>query len=104
MLNGKVCLSEAVRVVLVEEDAAWKAEFEEYGYDTDMWATYGEFDEEWRTDVFTIEVFEDETFGFICGNASDRRVYGFTVDVYKAEEEDGSFSFWVTNEDYATIG
>ena len=104
MLNGKVCLSEAVRVVLVEEDAEWKAEFEEYGYDTDMWATYGEFDEEWRTDVFTIEVFEDETFGFICGNASDRRVYGFTVDVYKAEEEDGSFSFWVTNEDYATIG
>ena len=104
MLNGKVCLSEAVRVVWVEEDAQWKAEFEEYGYDTDMWATYGEFDEEWRTDVFTVEVFEDETFGFICGNESDRRVYGFTVDVYKAEEEDGSYSFWVTNEDYATIG
>ena len=104
MLNGRVCLSEAVRVILVEEDAQWKAEFEEYGYDTDMWATYGEFDEEWRTDVFTIEVFEDETFGFICGNASDRRVYGFTVDVYKAKEEDGSFSFWITNEDYATIG
>ena len=68
MLNGRVCLSEAVRVVLVEEDAQWKAEFEAYGYDTDMWATYGEFDEEWREDVFTVEVFEDETFGFICGN------------------------------------
>jgi len=49
-------------------------------------------------------VLEDETFGFMCGNTSDRRCYGFTVDVYKAEEADGSFSFWVTNEDYATIG
>ena len=104
MLNGKVCLSEAVRVVLVEEDAEWKREFEAYGYDTNMWATYGEWDEEWREDVFTVEVFEDETFGFICGNEHDRRVYGFTVDVYKAEEADGSFSFWITNEDYATIG
>jgi len=106
MLNGKVCLSEAVRVVWVEEDAEWKAEFEEYGYETDMWATYyGADDEEvWREDVFTVEVLEDETFGFMCGNTSDRRCYGFTVDVYKAEEADGSFSFWVTNEDYATIG
>ncbi len=104
MLNGKVCLMEEVWVTWVEEVGRWKAEFEEYGYDTDMWATYAEFDEEWREDVYTIEVFEDETFGFICGNESDRRVYGFTVDVYKAEEEDGSFSFWVTNEDYATIG
>ena len=106
MLNGKVCLSEAVRVVWVEEDAEWKAEFEEYGYETDMWATYyGADDEEvWCEDVFTVEVLEDETFGFMCGNTSDRRCYGFTVDVYKAEEADGSFSFWVTNEDYATIG
>ena len=106
MLNGKVCLSEAVRVVWVEEDAEWKAEFEEYGYETDMWATYyGADDEEvWREDVFTVEVLEDETFGFMCGNTSDRRCYGFTVDVYKAEEADGSFSFWITNEDYATIG
>ena len=106
MLNGKVCLSEAVRVVWVEEDAEWKAEFEEYGYDTDMWATYyGADDEEvWRDNVYTVEVLEDETFGFMCGNTSDRRCYGFTVDVYKAEEADGSFSFWVTNEDYATIG
>ena len=106
MLNGKVCLSEAVRVVWVEEDAEWKAEFEEYGYETDMWATYyGADDEEvWRDNVFTVEVLEDETFGFMCGNTSDRRCYGFTVDVYKAEEADGSFSFWVTNEDYATIG
>ena len=98
-------LDSAVRVVLVENDAEWKAEFEEYGYDTDMWATYYTNDEEeWRTDVFTVEVFEDETYGFMCGNASDRRCFGFTVDVYKAEEADGSFSFWVTNEDYATIG
>ena len=105
MLNGKVCLSEAVRVVWVEEDAEWKAEFEAYGYGTDMWATYYADDEEvWREDVFTVEVLEDETFGFMCGNTSDRRCYGFTVDVYKAEEADGSFSFWITNEDYATIG
>ena len=96
MQNTLTTLEEAVRVIWVEEDAEWKAEFEAYGYDTDMWATYGEFDEEWREDVYTIEVFEDETFGFICGNESDRRVYGFTVDVYKAEEADGNFSFWIT--------
>ena len=106
MLNGKVCLSEAVRVVWVKEDAEWKAEFEEYGYDTDMWATYygADDEEEWRDNVYTVDVLEDETYGFMCGNTSDRRCYGFTVDVYKAEEADGSFSFWVTNEDYATIG
>ena len=102
MLNGKVCLSEAVRVVWVEEDAEWKAEFEEYGYDTDMWATYyGADDEEvWREDVYTVEVLEDETYGFMCGNKTDRRLYGFEVDVYKGE--DGNY--WVSSEDHATIG
>ena len=105
MLNGKVCLSEAVRVVWVEEDAEWKAEFEAYGYGTDMWATYYADDEEvWREDVYTEEVYEDATYGFMCGNKTDRRCYGFTVDVYKAIEADGSCSFWVTDEDYATIG
>ena len=105
MLNGKVCLSEAVRVVWVKEDAEWKAEFEEYGYDTDMWATYYADDEEvWREDVYTVDVLEDETFGFMCGNTSDRRCYGFTVDVYKAEEADGNFSFWITAEDEERIG
>ena len=104
MLNGKVCLSEAVRVVWVEEDAEWKAEFEEYGYETDMFAYYGDGDLEVRNNLQAIEVLKDETFGFMCGNESDRRCYGFTVDVYKAEEADGNFSFWITAEDEERIG
>jgi hypothetical protein len=97
-------LKEAVRVILVEEDAVWKEEFEEYGYDTDMWASYGDYDEEWRDNVETVGVFKDETYGFMCGNETDRRCYGFTVDVYKAEEADDTFSFWVTEEQYEQIG
>jgi len=97
-------LETAVRVVYVEYDAEWKAEFEEYGYDTDMWAAAGEFDMEWRDNVDVVAVLEGETYGFMCGNESDRRCYGFEVDVYKAEEADGSFSFWITEEDYEKIG
>ena len=97
-------LDSAVRVVLVEEDATWREEFENYGYDTDMWATYGEFDEEWRENVATVDVFKDETYGFMCGHSADRRCYAFTVDVYKAEEADGNYSFWITEEQYAEIG
>ena len=96
-------LETAVRVIWVEEDADWKAEFEEYGYDTDMWATYGDGDV-WRDNVAVVDVLEDEEFGFICGNTSDRRVYGFTVDVYKAEEADDTFSFWITEEQFEQIG
>ena len=97
-------LETAVRVIWVEDDADWRAEFEEYGYDTDMWATYGEFDEEWRDNVETVGVLKEETYGFMCGNESDRRCYGFEVDVYKAEEADGSFSFWITEEQFESIG
>jgi hypothetical protein len=97
-------LETAVRVIWVEEDAAWKQEFEEYGYDTDMWASYGEFDLEWRDNVETVGVLKEETYGFMCGNESDRRCYGFEVDVYKAEEADGTFSFWVTEEQFESIG
>ena len=95
-------LDSAVRVTLVEEDAVWKEEFEQYGYDTDMWATYGDGDV-WRDNVETVAVLEEE-FGFMCGNESDRRCYGFTVDVYKAEEADGNFSFWITEEQFEEIG
>ena len=97
-------LEEAVRVTLVEDDAEWKAEFEEYGYDTDMWAYYGDGDLEWRENVQCTHTLNDEEFGFICGNTSDRRVYGFTVDVHRAEEADGSFSFWISAEDEERIG
>jgi hypothetical protein len=97
-------LETAVRVIWVEEDAEWKAEFEEYGYDTDMWAAAGEFDMEWRNNVAAIDVLEGETYGFMCGNESDRRCYGFEVDVYKAEEADGGFSFWITEEQFESIG
>lgn len=97
-------LESAVRVVLVEEDAVWKAEFENYGYDTDMWATYGEWEEEWRDNVKTVAVLEEETYGFMCGNESDRRCYAFEVDVYKAEEADGNYSFWITEEQFEKIG
>ena len=98
-------LESAVRVVLVENDAEWKAEFEEYGYDTDMWATYYANDEEvWRDNVAVTHTLNDEEFGFMCGHTSDRRCYGFTVDVHRAEEADGSFSFWVTEEQYEAIG
>ena len=96
-------LDSAVRVTLVADDAEWRAEFEEYGYDTDMWATYGDGDV-WRDNVETVDVLEDEEYGFMCGNESDRRCYGFTVDVYKAEEADGNFSFWITEEDFEKIG
>lgn len=94
----------AVRVTWVEEDAEWKAEFENYGYDTDMWVAVGDFDYEWRDSVETVAVLKEETYGFMCGNESDRRCYGFEVDVYKAEEADGSFSFWITAEDEEAIG
>jgi hypothetical protein len=97
-------LDSAVRVIWVEEDAVWKEEFENYGYNTDMWASYGEFDEEWRDNVAVTHTLNDETFGFMCGHESDRRCYAFTVDVHKAEEADGSFSFWVTEEQYEQIG
>lgn len=97
-------LDSAVRVVLVEDDAEWKAEFEEYGYDTDMWAAAGDFDYEWRDNVAVIHTLADEEYGFMCGNTSDRRCYGFTVDVHKAEEADGNFSFWITEEDFEKIG
>ena len=96
-------LDSAVRVTLVADDAEWRAEFEEYGYDTDMWATYGDGDV-WRDNVETVDVLKDEEYGFMCGNESDRRCYGFTVDVYKAEEADGNFSFWITEEDFEKIG
>ena len=97
-------LETAVRVILAENDAEWRAEFENYGYDTDMWVYYGDFDYEWRDNVETVDVLEEEAFGFICGNESDRRVYGFEVTVYKAEEADGDFSFWITEEDFEKIG
>ena len=96
-------LDSAVRVTLVADDAEWRAEFEEYGYDTDMWATYGDGDV-WRDNVETVRVLKDEEYGFMCGNESDRRCYGFTVDVYKAEEADGNYSFWITEEDFEKIG
>jgi hypothetical protein len=96
-------LETAVRVIWVEEDEEWKAEFEEYGYDTDMWAVYGDGDV-WRDNVKTVDVLKEETYGFMCGNESDRRCYGFEVDVYKAEEADGSFSFWITEEQFEAIG
>jgi hypothetical protein len=97
-------LDSAVRVILVEEDAEWKAEFEEYGYDTDMWASYGMWEEEWRDNVAVTHTLNDETYGFMCGASSDRRCYGFTVDVHRAEEADGNFSFWISEEDYEKIG
>ena len=97
-------LESAVRVILVEDDAEWKAEFEEYSYDTDMWAAYGVWEVEWRDNVKTVAVFKDETYGCMCGASSDRRCYGFTVDVYKAEEADGNYSFWITEEQYESIG
>ena len=96
-------LESAVRVTLVEDDAEWKAEFEEYGYDTDMWAAYGDGDV-WRENVQVTHTLNDEEYGFMCGNSSDRRCYGFTVDVHRAEEADGTYSFWVSEEDYETIG
>jgi hypothetical protein len=34
----------------------------------------------------------------------DSAVRGFTVDVYKAEEADDTFSFWITEEAYEAIG
>jgi len=104
MQNTLTTLEEAVRVIWVEEDAEWKAEFEEYGYETDMFAYYGDGDLEVRNNLQVVEVLKDETFGFMCGNESDRRCYGFTVDVYKAEEADGNFSFWITAEDEERIG
>ena len=104
MQNVVATVEEAVRVILVEEDAEWKAEFEEYGYDTDMFAYYGDGDLEVRNNVQAVAVLEEEQFGFMCGNTSDRRVYGFTVDVYKAEEADGNFSFWITAEAEEQIG
>lgn len=104
MQNVVATLEEAVRVVLVEEDAEWKAEFEEYGYDTDMFAYYGDGDLEVRNNVQAVDVLEQEQFGFMCGNTADRRVYGFTVDVYKAEEADGNYSFWITAEAEEQIG
>ena len=96
-------LETAVRVIWVAEDAEWKAEFEDYGYDTDMWAVYGD-GEVWRDNVETVRVLKDEEYCFMCGNESDRRCYGFTVDVYKAEEADGNYSFWITEEDFEKIG
>ena len=98
-------LDSAVRVVLAEDDAEWKAEFKEYGYDTDMWATYYANDEEvWRDNVSVTHTLNDEQFGFMCGHASDRRCYGFTVDVHRREEADGNYSFWISEEDYEKIG
>ena len=96
-------LETAVRVTLVEDDAEWKAEFEDYGYDTDMWAAYGDGDV-WRDNVAVVDVLEDEEFGFMCGNTSDRRCYSFPITVYKAEEADDTFSFWITEEQYESIG
>ena len=96
-------LDSAVRVIWVEEDAEWKAEFEEYGYDTDMWATYGDGDV-WRDNVEVVDVLEAEEFGFMCGNTSDRRCYSFPITVYKAQEADDTFSFWITEEAYEAIG
>ena len=102
--NMQKVLEEAVRVILAENDAEWKAEFEEYGYDTDMWVYYGDGDCEWRDNVETVDVLEGEAFGFMCGNERDRRCYGFEVTVYKAEEADGNYSFWITAEDEERIG
>ena len=96
-------LDSAVRVVLVEDDAEWRAEFEDYGYDTDMWAAYGDGDC-WRDNVAAVAALEDEEYGFMCGNTSDRRCYSFPVTVYKAEEADDTFSFWITEEAAEAIG
>ena len=96
-------LEEAVRVTWVDEDAEWRDEFMQYGYDTDMWAYYGDGDC-WRNDVQVVDVLEDEEFGYMCGNETDRRCYSFPITVYKAEEADGNFSFWITAEDEERIG
>ena len=96
-------LDSAVRVIWVEEDAEWRAEFEAYGYDTDMWAAYGDGDV-WRDNVAVVDVLEDEEFGFMCGNEADRRCYSFPITVYKALEADDTFSFWITEEAYEAIG
>ena len=103
MQNTLTTLEEAVRVVWVEEDAEWKQEFEEYGYDTDMWAYWGDGDC-WRDNVAAVAALEDEEFGFMCGNETDRRCYSFPVTVYKAEETDNTFSFWITAEAAEAIG
>ena len=95
-------LDEAVRVTWVDEDAEWRDEFMQYGYNTDMWAYYGDGDC-WRNDVEVVDVLEDEEFGFMCGNEADRRCYSFPVTVYKAEEADG-FSFWISAEAAEAIG
>ena len=103
MQNTLTTLEEAVRVIWVEEDAEWRAEFEAYGYDTDMWAIYGDGDV-WRDNVEVVDVLEAEEFGFMCGNESDRRCYSFPITVYKAQEADDTFSFWITEEAYEAIG
>lgn len=104
-MGDTVVLRSAIRVTLVEEDADWRAEFEEYGYNTDgMWVADGDFEYEWRENVEVMAEFTNETYGFMCGHERDRRCYAFTVAVYKALEADGSFSFWVTEEDFDSIG
>lgn len=102
-MQKKICLQEAIRVVRVKDDAEWRDEYALYGYAAEaeyMWTAHGELEETWAEDMYTTEVYEDATYGFMCGNSTNRRLYGFEVDVYKGQ--DGNY--WVSSEDYATIG
>ena len=89
-----------VQVDKVANDAEWREEFEDLGYSTDMWVAVGDFDYIWKDDVEAVEVLEDETYGFMCGNVIDRRCYGFAVNVHKTA--DGKC--WITEADFEEIG
>ena len=101
-MEKKIVLSEAIRVIRVKDDAEWTAEYKEFGYEAEaeyMWTAYGDGDE-WQEDVCTETWLEDESYGFMCGHANDRRCYGFTVDVYTDWEN----KHWIMAEDYEQIG
>ena len=95
-------LKNVVRVIRAEDDAEWKAEFEKYSYNTDMWVgkTVGDCDYEFKDNVETVDIQEHETYGFMYGCENDRRCWGFDIDVYTCTEG----KHWITEKQFEEIG
>jgi len=91
-----------VQVTQIKNDAEWKAELLEYGYEQcdDMYVAVGDFDYTFADDLQIVNTQKDADYAFMCGNESDRRCYDFAVDVHTCTEG----KQWITEEQFEQIG
>jgi len=91
-----------VQVTQIKNDAEWKAELLEYGYEQcdDMFVAVGDFDYIFADDLQIVSTQKDADYAFMCGDERDRRCYDFVVDVHTCTEG----KQWITEEQFEEIG